>query len=266
MSGYFGSTGHIGRVKPITPRLQWGHPLARGLITAFTFHEPAGGGRSVSEIGPFTAQYALGSSSAWSNSPNGSAFYMADATLTQSYSKRYEALSRFTFVMGVYIVSATNGSMFSKNANDGINFQRFSDNIIYFRLNGVGHSVNTAANDLAVGRWTQCACWYDGTTQKIYIDGIQKASGGGGNESIPADGAPLLINSSSAATEDAIFDYFYAYNRALTVDELRWIEHDPFSMFRSANLFVAQAPSTIKFRRTLSHLGTRMGARQRLAG
>lgn len=223
------------------------------------------------EIGPqeilYTQQNQTGGYT--SPGPNGSSYFIDSSTGTaiSMSGKRFEGLTAATAVCGVKIPAAAGGALFSKNDNTGFMMQRFTDNILYFRFAGVGNSASTAAGDLPLNVWTQAACIYDGTTMTIRINGISKATATHAGLSIPADGVGVKIGATQAGlTDNANFDYFYFYNRALSQNELNALAFDPFQMFRGSGIAFLQAfagaSSAGAFRKTLSHLGTRTGSRQ----
>jgi len=202
----------------------------------------------------------------WQQGPSGSTLYIPNSQMSVNKA-RFEGATRFSFCIGIYFNANTSGAIFSKNSNNGVMLQRFSDNVTYFRLNSTSHSVNTAANAMPLQTWGHAACRYDGSNMDIFWNGTQVArTTGVTGQSIPVDGASLLIGDSGSVIQDAVFDYFYFYDRALSDNEFGMLCEDPFQHLRPrrpvALLRSSGAASSAKFRRTLSALGSRTGARQ----
>lgn len=252
--------------KPLPPRLKRGHPLARGMITGFTFHE-GGGGLITSDNGPNgPLTYSGLTGNSFRGGPAGASYYIPTTGTAPSIpGKRFEGLTKFSVVTRVWVNSVTGGAFWSKNDANGIIGFRFTDNITYFRIISNTNNVNTAANDVPIQTWAALAFVYDGTTMSILVNGFVKASGSFPSLTVPADGIAMTIGKTTAGVfQDAVFDYLYFYNRPLSQGEIGQINEDPFQMFRQTNIasYLRHTASTAVFRKTLSQVGGRIGSRQ----
>lgn len=94
------------------------------------------------------------------------------------------------------------------------------DHKFYFRLNGAGLNMPSVTS-LPVGTWTHVAGTYDGTTAKIYINGILDATQAY-SASIGTDNNPLYIGLYGTATKHfpGLIDELEIFNRALLAEEI----------------------------------------------
>lgn len=80
-------------------------------------------------------------------------------------------------------------------------------------------------NDLTLNRWHCVVGTYDGSTAKIYIDGILKATANVPNYIVAHDSTPLALGAEPPVGVrcdfKGIMDNVMIYNRALTLDEVR---------------------------------------------
>jgi hypothetical protein len=126
----------------------------------------------------------------------------------------------------------------------------------------------TGSAVLPIGSWNHVAGNYDGTTVSLYVNGVFQAS------AAPAltlgTGRPLRIGNNGAGdgqTTGSIADV-RVYRRCLSVGEISAIYAEAFQKKKfwpgidALGWIIPKAAPTIKFRRTLSPVGTRIGARQ----
>jgi len=100
--------------------------------------------------------------------------------------------SRLIISMWIYQSSYQATAYIYKNANDGILFQPWNDQRIYFAINGIGSRAVTNAGDAPLNSWFNLVGVYDGSNIIIYINGQQKATSPK-TTTIPTDGAHILI-------------------------------------------------------------------------
>ena len=82
-----------------------------------------------------------------------------------------------------------------------------------------------------VGTWYDIVYSNDGTNTRIYIDGVEKASGASGT---PLTGVWDLYFAgwNGDRERDCTISTSIIYGRALTSDEVKWLHREPYAMFQ----------------------------------
>jgi len=107
-------------------------------------------------------------------------------------------------------------------------FKAGANDYIVFTINdGTGFSASVGATTLSTGAWNNLAGTYDGTTVKLYLNGVLDAtnsSGPSGNIDSSGSNMELLLAARDATTPKVFADGNMScasiYNRALSGDEI----------------------------------------------
>jgi hypothetical protein len=171
-----------------------------------------------------------------------------------------------------YVLSPSASSAFTVGNSSVDRFQShapYADGVIYWDY---GSSRISASYSNYLGKWTHVCLSSDGvSTMFLYLNGILITSGSATHPSVNLTGiiigaAPQIIATSATAS----MRDFRLYNRVLSPAEVLQIYAETFTP-RSQKFWPGidalgwkpkVALPTIKFRRTLSPVGTRIGARQ----
>ncbi len=92
-------------------------------------------------------------------------------------------------------------------------------------INGTYRSLQAPANVLAIGTWQHVAATYDGTTMKIYVNGVERASLSVSGV-IDAVTDPLVMGRNvvnPSIAWDGLIDEVSLYDRALSAEEIQAI-------------------------------------------
>ncbi|HUS29241.1 MAG TPA: LamG domain-containing protein [Kofleriaceae bacterium] len=88
---------------------------------------------------------------------------------------------------------------------------------------GFNQYARTAANTIVLGTWQHLAATYDGTTKRVYINGIEQASVAEPT-ALPYDNMPMMIgcddNNPISEYYNGTLDDLQIYNRALSATEI----------------------------------------------
>ena len=93
-----------------------------------------------------------------------------------------------------------------------------------------GYSV-TYTVDIRDGKHHQIVFTYDGTTAKLYHDGIYRSSDTGNDHGPITSDESISPNLPGQDAWKGLIDYVFIYNRALTASEIAWLYREPFAMF-----------------------------------
>ncbi len=114
----------------------------------------------------------------------------------------------------------------TQGGTDGYELSLASPGTVFFRLNQAS-SANTYRIDSTDpyptdGTWIHVAATYDGTTMRLYVNGVEQGSGIPGPASIAANALPLAIaaQSDAASKFQGTLDDIRVYARALSVTEV----------------------------------------------
>lgn len=246
--------------KPVSPILQRGHPLARGLVYAWNFAE--GGGKNVVEGVAGINNGTVNGTPSWVGSPWGAALSFDGSTQylkTNVNSGINTSFVPFSLSYTVYWASNPAGIQELVNARDntGLNPGVFS------QLNSAGQLnfgeydgasfPSVVTSGLTAGNWYHVVCTNTGIAgsvadMAIYINGAPNYStAAGGTASLPgsfpwgvASDNGSLINFAGSV------GHLFVWNRALSAAEAAQLSFDPFVVFRrraepQGNIFVVPA-------------------------
>ena len=129
------------------------------------------------------------------------------------------SLSSFTISAWVNMSSSQSGwgSIVMKQNSFGLEVQ---NGTVYANIGNGATWNNTVSTPLTAGAWKHVVQTYDGTTNRIYVDGVLKASGTGAFTNASSN---LLIGSWNTTSEffNGKIDEVQVYNKALTSTEVQ---------------------------------------------
>jgi hypothetical protein len=259
---------------PCGSGIHYGHPLAANLQLAALLNERAGT-KSNLAAGPGAAGTFVGGVT-WSTGPGGNAVTLDGSNGTYV---RYpvpptiSAGNPWSLVLRAKLNT-------SPSLLNLFNLQDAASNnvaIAYWYNLGNGLLVtqgttadNAHSTELAVNSditlWHSYAFTYQsGNTAKIYVDGFDQSTSSGAF--VGAVSGQLDIGGVPAGTLTApmSYQYFYLYNRSISPAEVAWLYAEPYAPVLPPPkrwVTVPAAAATVKFRKTLSGIGTRTGSRQ----
>lgn len=259
------------RVKPPfgAAEIDWGHPLARGLLGYWPFNET--GGNAVDLVLGLPAIASGGASRASSGDDLGAVLTTAQYFVAAKPPAFQVAAS--SMVARVRSTSASVQMVANVNFNGSNVPYAFSPNLSgsyqgYSFYDGAWRNSGVTTDIRGDNLVHTLGGSYDGTTLRYYVDGVQDASAA-------YTGTQNLANTNTfdigRYANDGV--YFFGniyhlalYGRALTAAEMHWSAQEPYALLRPIvrrRYFVPTAVATTAiFRRTLAGVGTRTGARQ----
>lgn len=137
----------------------------------------------------------------------------------------------------------------------------YSDNTIWKEIN--------SSSAVVLGEWTHIAASFDGTTFKLYVNGILEASLAGNYTKNPQ----FLTRIGAGATEgtgdfwfNGAIDHVKMYDRALSLDEIRthYLRHGGDSVIKSDNFKIINTNNNVRFNITPDSFVYNDGIRNRL--
>lgn len=245
------------RPKPHLPIVNWGHPLARGLVAAYVFPERDGPARD----------YARYHHATMNGNPTRVADLCGYAAALDGTGDYYDAgdhddfsLTSVGFSIAARIKPATlgggNRNWIAAKGGPGAYEWAFAvdagtSNDLYFEhwaLDGGSGSNRFSSSAISTGVWTNVAGVFannlDATVPDLYINGA--LNNGTSNSPIGAtqgNGTASMQIGRRADGGDTLFtgriDYLYIWSRALIPAEVRWLNDDPW-LFVRPKPYVAQ--------------------------
>jgi hypothetical protein len=233
-------------LKPVRGiRLNKSHPLARGLVGYWLFNE--GSGNKVFDLS------GNGNTGTITNAPWGGAKYgsglifsgddyititdkaqLTNTTFTFSIVLKLSSISGYMTIAGK---GMTNGQRewrldisYTPDANDG--------KLRFLLGNSSGSWVVTTYYStavLVVDQWYRVTITYDGTTQRIYIDGVED-SNNNSTQTLKDGSEDMFIGQDGASTKylPAAVDHSLYMSRVLSASEIALLYREPFCMLDRA--------------------------------
>jgi hypothetical protein len=250
--------------KPVSPILQRGHPLARGLVYAWNFAE--GGGKDVADgVAGINNATVIGTPS-WVASPWGAALSFDGSTQylkTNVNSGVDSPFVPFSISYTVYwasnpggiveVVSARN----SAGASPGVFSQLTSSGQLNFGEYDGASFPNVVTSGLTAGNWYHVVGTNTGVAGSVadmalYINGAPNYSTSSGGLASLAASYPWCVasdNGTNTSFPGSVGNLF-VWNRALSAAEVAQLYFDPFVMFRrraepQGNIFVVPAAAPL---------------------
>ena len=226
--------------KPTFPRLQRGHPLVRGLVAAWTFHE--GSGPTARDLSGRQNHGTLANGPAWVGGERGSAISFDgsnDRINIPAMALSVFSLSLWWQPLGITNLAGPLTYAAAGNAGFGFFGNEFGTTIFRPRL-GIydgaawtawfktsGYTISVPAADRHHLVWT-----YDGSTARFYADGVEQAVATT-TQTGASSGLYLgrAYNNVAGPMDAPMF-----WNRPLSAAEAAQLNFDPFAMFRSRRI------------------------------
>lgn len=207
------------------------HPLARGLVGAWVLNEATGD--KVFDLSG-NSNHGTNNGADWVS--NGLDFDGSDY-INCGNGATLQPVNAITIVTKVQIdsIGPVNSLVYKQTTGatrDGYNFDiRSAGPTVDFWLpnaaawNGVSTSITTGSYVIVAT--------YDRSYSRLYIDGIEKASAPY-THAITTNTQVLQIGGRGIETAnyfDGTNEYVYIYNRALSAEEVAWLNREPYAMF-----------------------------------
>jgi hypothetical protein len=138
----------------------------------------------------------------------------------------------FTISAWVYFNNTNNlqnilSNSWSYNSLQGFSFQTYSNSSFYLSVEGDGPYRITSSNSYTANTWFNAVATYDGTTIKMYVNGIELSYSDGSSAAVTISYGPTLLYLSAQNAFGAP-DWFMSgkisqialYNRALSAAEI----------------------------------------------
>ncbi|GAA3622486.1 choice-of-anchor D domain-containing protein [Flavivirga jejuensis] len=157
------------------------------------------------------------------------------------------------FTISAWIKSNTNNrTIISKGSAAGYEFSINSSGNLVMNFNS-GTQTVTSTNSVPQNIWHHVAVIYNGTTTKIYIDGIEDGTANISTSPV-ANSESFLIGASGSSPSNFFsgeMDELRIWNRALTVDQLRFVMNQEIEV-SGGNVYGTIIPQTVTKHETSS--------------
>ena len=216
-------------------------PINQGIVGDWLMNE--GSGNTVADLSGNSIEGTV-SVFTWGSSLNGPALTTASVNSVVSLPASYtplDGISTFSVVMNVNIsaMGADRGLFYTDTHAKGISLwadEAGSDRFTLYMDTSDGNTgtLNGSTN-VALNTWYQVVFTYDGTTVRLYVNGVAE-----GNEfpyahtgTLDVTGSNYSFGNDSNLGKDFIgtLDYTYLYNRTLSATERAQLYREPFCMF-----------------------------------
>ncbi len=109
-------------------------------------------------------------------------------------------------------------------AHNGYRLLTFENNTLYFQINS-GTALITSNNSTVYNRWQLITVTFNSSGRKIYVNGIDKTSTGGGETALPPDFAGVITIGNRASntdyTYDGYIDEFTMYDAVFSTSQIQ---------------------------------------------
>ena len=92
------------------------------------------------------------------------------------------------------------------------------------------HISGTTVASATQGVYQNVVATFDGSTQKIYVDSIERDSDSGAIQGVSTTNV-RIGEEYTGKNFNGIMQYVYIYNRALSAEEVSWLNREPYAMF-----------------------------------
>ena len=222
---------------PLGVPINWGDPLARGLVGCWLMNE--GGGNRVNDLSGNGNVGTFSGDVSWSPAKFGNGVYFAGDTDYISIGDKatLENLTQVTLLAWCNPTNVTGQKCLIDKASK-----------YHLELYNTQARIRTWANSadvivvsdnlvIAIGVWSCVVGTYDGANNKIYVNGIFYNSGAQ-TGTITGSTAPVAIGAYSTTPSvlefPGIMDHVMMWNRALTATEVQQLYMTPFRMFQES--------------------------------
>ncbi|AUP78016.1 LamG-like jellyroll fold domain-containing protein [Flavivirga eckloniae] len=157
------------------------------------------------------------------------------------------------FTISAWIKSNANGrTIVSKGSAAGYEFTINSSGNLVMSFNS-GTQTVTSTNNVPQNVWHHVAVIYNGSTTKVYIDGIEDGTANISTDPV-ANSESFLIGASGSSPSNFFsgeMDELRVWNRALTVDQLRFVMNQEIEI-SGGNIYGTIIPQTVTKHETSS--------------
>jgi len=223
-------------------QVNWGHPLARGLVGLWLFNEGSGG--QVFDLSGNNKKGIFGGHTAWISDKDGLALiFDGDGDYVDVGDLGIDTTKPFTVIVKVKRQNADGtyaGVVSTAKSTDETGYALVFKDVgtstvpSFFSGNSVAWNYVDADSSCVQGEYITMAGVYDGSTKHLYINGVKQAAT-----------ATVGITSSNSALKFGLYysnlqtslelngniSYVCHYNRALLASEVALRYREPFCMF-----------------------------------
>lgn len=204
--------------------INWGDPLAAGLVSAWLFSEGAGLLAKNSVNPKYDARLADTTNYSWKPSPYGIAVNAKpSSTQVITLNNGLATGTKFTIAGGLYIRSFPNafGSLLLPATGNGL-YVLSAGKIQYYPS-----SASSVSPAIATNAFIHFGVTADGATLTYYVNGVSLGVAG----SYSGQTMTTMGSDSSSERIDGALSYMYVWNRGLGLSELRRLMYAPYCFF-----------------------------------
>jgi hypothetical protein len=253
------------KMKPrLGSRIDWGHRLAQGLVGCWLMNE--GGGTKIYDISNNGGNSSSIHDFAFAPAKYGSGLHYGAGASNQEveFSNDYKPLdgcAAFTIKLlckPTTAIASDYGLFYTDIHATNEPIAWWIDNGSPDRIgvvvtaSGGTTDVDYGSATITAGIWYDFALTWDGTTVRLYIDGVEDTGfdGSGATGTLDASGSQYHIGNDTNLSRDFIgtFDHCYIWSRALTASEITQLYINPFC-FIYRNDWIVLAGGTQKYTR-----------------
>jgi len=228
--------------------LNMGHPLNEGLVTLFALNE-CGGLKTVDALnrvfGTLTS-HGGGANPDWT--PRGPEFSPSNSCIDLTQPALFN-LSKFSLEVwwqsaadgnayaGPFqaVISGQNGFMLPNNLSASNTYR--PNLVIHNGTSETAHWVGATTLNYPFGKFIQFVATYDGTTGKIYLDGVDDGATDTGTTGYSSATEARIGNAYSNVNCKGVIAKVAVWNRVLKADEVRWLRAEPWAQFLGRRRF-----------------------------
>ncbi len=241
----------IKRVKPpLGAEVDWGHPLARGLIGCYPINE--GAGPQVIDLAyrndaAFAGAGSKRAASVWGSCWEGTGgpnFSGTTDYILAPHSAKYDSLSGLTVAVLAKnhksAIASTGSEYLSSMMGSGRDEWSFywsqNEDVNFLVDNGTTTGTAVYTDGITDTKWHWHVGTYDGANVRVYVDGVVGGTSPALTGNIYNSTFPFAIGVGEYASNDASWDGLiaacYAFNRALSIAEIARLIAEPFCFLR----------------------------------
>lgn len=230
---------------PYGSSIDWGHPLANGLVMCATFHEGVQGGRELVYNRQYTSSNGGALSSSMTPAGQGLSCTAGHPALVVGSTDVWNATTRAVSVFAFFALTPLDNirtQVGKYNADTGLGgwhlaiYAGFQGFYVYVTGGWQGLQDNTI-DVQADPTYHKSLGVYDGSSVRLYVDGRQNVAPVAASGLVAANTVPLVIGYIAGNTPDRGWNFFlgkvvstYVWHRALTYNEAQWLHAEPFAM------------------------------------
>lgn len=241
------------QTKPGLPLLQRGHPLSRGLLAAYTFHE--GAGTTLHDVSGHAHHGSLSGTVSWIATSKGPALSFGGGYVTLP-TGLMGGLYQWSIVAQVYPTATTEKASFTLGDVSNGSYPTIRFDSAHFEVYTQNSNINWIHNSYTMDVAISANNWYDvaltclhSTRSAWYLDGSERATTG----TFYISSNPLNAGevarigggyNASAVAWPGYVSHLYIYDRELSAGDISALHSDPYQMFRTRSWIAAAVAST----------------------